>query len=82
MANILNGLQFQDPVLQTNINFPLRNVSEYRKQYHQYSRCATQMERKDISKQYGIKPIEKLGTYLENPFFRLFDLYGFDIIHA
>ncbi len=54
----------------------IRNVPEMRRYSDLHHQATTQTEKNDIERKYGLKPCE---AGRENPFYSLFDLYGFDI---
>ncbi len=56
-----------------------RNVPSMRKLYEQW-RSSNNAGRKKLEARHGLKPrLTAGGLYLENPFYKLYDLYQFDI---
>ena len=46
----------------------------------QWNSAQSKSEKSEIESKFGIKPtVNSRGEYIESPYFRLYDLYGFDI---
>jgi hypothetical protein len=58
--------------------FTTRTVPEMRKYFNKWLK-EDNATRKKLEKKYGLNPTVVNGQYQENPFFKLYDLYGFDI---
>jgi hypothetical protein len=66
---------------QTGVDiYNVRTIEDTKKHILEYRNATLNTERENIAKKYGIKPyVNEKGNVIENPLWKLKDLYGFDL---